>query len=132
MSASIAKSPLHVHCPCGWSELVPAGAGGLTLECPRCGRNIKLPQTATPTESPLDVAVVERLTGRRFQPPSLRPVIQLAAWSCGLTLPLGTLLLWVSRPGTAVALGLLGPLWLMSLWIAQRGIAAFLKGSESA
>ncbi|GIK52911.1 MAG: hypothetical protein BroJett014_18840 [Planctomycetota bacterium] len=132
VSASSHMNSLQVQCPCGWRELVPAGAGGLTLECPRCGRNLKLPQSATPAENASDIALVERLTGRRFQTPSLRPVIQLAALSCGLTLPLGALLLWLSTPGTAISVGLFGPLWLLSLWISERGIAAFLKGSESA
>ncbi|MCC6150073.1 MAG: hypothetical protein IT461_07480 [Planctomycetes bacterium] len=120
-------APVELACPCGHREPVPASAGGLTLECPRCGRQLMVPLAGPRgSETLADVAVIERLTGRRFTNISegaraLVPLTYLAMLSVPL-LGLGSLAFWNNYWPTGAVLPLTGVFWWIGIVIARWGV----------
>ena len=110
-------STIELACPCGHRETVPASAGGLTLECPKCGRNLMVALTERGSETLADVAIVERLTGRKFTDMSegaraLGPLTYAAMLSVA---PLAgiSLIFWNDYWPTGAVFPLIGVFWLV-------------------
>lgn len=115
-------------CQCGWSDNLPASAGGVTIECPKCGRNLTVPLAGrTTSESASDIAVIERITGRNFSDPAskdaaaLVPLLYLAMLS---VLPLGgvSLIFWNNYWPAGAVFPIAGVLWVAGIAIARFGV----------
>jgi hypothetical protein len=127
---------LQLACPCGWQDSLPASAGGLAIECPKCGRNLRAPGPgAQSSESLADIAVVERLTGRRFldAPPSLRPLFVASSFTILVCAALA--LVFSDRSPAILAASIGGACaWTLGLLLAWRGAdkqAAARQGARS-
>ena len=125
--ATSQASAIELACPCGHREKVPASAAGLTLECPQCGRNLMVPLAGPRgTETLADIAIVERLTGRKFTTQSegakaLIPLAYLAMLSVP-ALALVSLAFWNNYWPTGAVLPLTGVFWLIGIIIARWGV----------
>lgn len=121
------QTTLDLACPCGHRETVPASAAGLTLECPKCGRNLMVPLAVRSSESLEDVALVERLTGRKFTPVSdgahaLAPLGYLALISVAPLAALGAMVHWGNWWPAGAAYPLIGVFWFVGIVIARAGM----------
>ncbi|MBP9891395.1 MAG: hypothetical protein KBG84_05765 [Planctomycetes bacterium] len=121
-------APVELACPCGHREPVPASAGGLTLECPRCGRQLMVPLAGPRgSETLADVAVVERLTGRKFTNTSegakaLVPLTYLALLTVAPLAGLGAWLHWSNYWPAGAVYPLVGLFWATGIIIARWGV----------
>jgi hypothetical protein len=123
----VLAAPVELACPCGHREPVPASAGGLTLECPRCGRQLMVPLAGRRgSETLADVAVVERLTGRKFTNTSegAKALVPLTYLALLTVAPLAgtSLIFWNDYWPTGAAFPLIGVFWLVGIIIARLGV----------
>lgn len=121
------QSTLDLACPCGHRETVPASAAGLTLECPKCGRNMMVLLATPQGEALADIAVIERLTGRKFTPVSegahaLAPLSYLALLSVAPLAALGAIVHWGNWWPAGAAYPLIGVFWFVGIVIARWGV----------
>lgn len=123
-------------CPCGWRETLTHGFRGLTVECPKCGQNHKLPMVgdaAAQVLTPQELAWVNRVTGREGLEGapagaldvarSLQSVLGLALVGA-LFLSLGGLVLLFSYWTLGISLGGVGVSWVLGVLIARAGARA--------
>jgi hypothetical protein len=119
-------APIEIACPCGHRQSVPASAGGITVECPGCGRNLLVPLADHRGESPSDIAIVERLTGRKFTATSegvraLAPLGRLALLCVAPLAALGAWLHWCNYWPAGAVYPLVGVFWFAGITIARIG-----------
>ena len=102
---------------------MPASAGGVSFDCPACGRAVWVPlAVSSEAENESDIETIERMTGRRFRAsiaPPFRPPPLLALAMTALTLLL-SLCFCVRWADVAIATGA-GLAWWLALSIAQSG-----------
>jgi hypothetical protein len=132
----LAGKTVQLICDCGWSDTVPSMAGGITIECPKCGRNLRVPLSGPASfDSASDIAAIERITGRNFTDPAskeaaaLVPLMYLAMLS---VLPLAgiSLIFWNNYWPAGAVFPIGGLLWAAGITIARLGVVRAPSGGS--
>jgi len=123
-----AGKSVSLNCQCGWSDNLPATAGGVTIECPKCGQNLRVPLTGPASfHSASDIAVIERITGRNFSDPASKDAAALVplmylAMLCVLPLAGISLIFWNNYWPLGAVFPIGGVLWVAGIAIARFGV----------
>ena len=130
-------------CSCGWTEVFSRAYSGLMIECPRCGKNHRIPTFDSPdADSAIDMSTMQRLLQQ--DPPENAPAAprvsvqfkSLFVLSCVFAVVVASLALLLLRNhfpvNIAVAGGALSwPLGIAVAWLGQFRQRRELSGADS-
>lgn len=130
-----APAPMFIaKCDCGWTDTFSRGYSGLVIECPKCGKNHRIPIVQSDGADDLDPAAVQRIMSR-MEPSrvsvNLRPMFIASAVVCVIA-AITAVAFFHDRfypMGVVIVGGALS--WPLGLWVAWLGQRRQIKSQQT-